>query len=69
MHQEIRKAKERCTYLEGLIRKYAAHVGNCEGVSFLEQRYEGGWGGTDPDYQFSKDEWDDIRKIAEEEDT
>ncbi|MHC4240513.1 MAG: hypothetical protein ACYSUC_12325 [Planctomycetota bacterium] len=68
MHNELRKAKARCEYLEGLIRKYAAHVGNCEGVSFLEARYEGGWGGVDPDYQFSKEEWAETRKIAGEPD-
>ena len=70
MHNEIRKAKARCEYLEGLIRKYAVHVGSCEGVSFLEPRYKGGWGssGGDPDYDFTDSEWDEIRRIAEEKD-
>ncbi len=63
MHNEIRKAKARVELLERLIEKYAAHVGEIEGVSYLEDRYRGMFGGGNI---FASEEWAEIRRIAGE---
>ena len=54
------------TRLETLIKKYAVHVGNCEGVSYLENRYRGAFGGSEDRDLFTDREWMDIRRIAGE---
>jgi len=59
----IQRHETRIKLLETLIQKYASHVGDCEGVSYLESRYRGAWG--DPDL-FTDEEWAEIRRIAEE---
>ena len=55
------RASLRIKALEALIKKYAKHVGDCEGVSFLENRYR--------DSTWTDAEWTDIRNIAEETDS
>ena len=60
------KLLERINLLEKLIKKYADHVASCEGVSFLEDRYSGSCGGAD-DAVFTDEEWDELRRIAGEE--
>jgi hypothetical protein len=66
LEANVVRLKDRVTLLETLIRKYAYHVGCCEGVSFLEQHYRGAYGaGSD----FTTEEWDEVRRIAGETDT
>ncbi len=48
-------------FQERVVKKYAKHVGDCEGVSFLENRYR--------DSTWTDAEWTDIRNIAEETDS
>ena len=62
----IRVGEQRITLLETLIQKYAAHVGACEGVSFLESHYQGSGMGLDSEDEFTDEEWVEIRRIAEE---
>lgn len=59
----IQAKKERIELLERLIQKYAAHVGCIEGVSYLEDRYRGMFGGGNI---FASEEWAEIRRIAKE---
>jgi len=65
MHAMWRKERARVRLLETLIKKYATHVGACEGVSFLEERYSSPLGGTHED-AFTAEEWAEIRRIAGE---
>lgn len=64
----IRAGEQRITLLETLIKKYATHVGACEGVSFLESQYHGSAFGLGPEDVFTDEEWAEIRRIAEETD-
>ena len=66
MHAMWRKERERVRLLETLIQKYATHVGGCEGVSFLESRYQYSAMGLDNADEFTDEEWAEIRKIAKE---
>ncbi len=54
----------RIKLLETLIYKYATHVGNCEGVSFLEDQYREA---SSAPFRFTDEEWEAIRLIAKED--
>ncbi len=59
----ILAGNQRIALLERLIEKYAQHVGNCEGVCYLEDHYRDAWG---PNGQWTDEEWTEIRRIAGE---
>lgn len=53
----LRRSDAQIIILEKLIRKYAYHVKDCEGVTFLENQF-GNEG------MFNPEEWAEIRRIA-----